>query len=112
MTGVQTCALPISGLLSTAGDGGGANSIGRGQLCGCDRDVRFVNDAGVRRPRGPHLAGRCSGHQILLANGLVIVEELSLVGFKAGTYDYMVLPIAVAGHDGAPARAIPRRREP
>ncbi len=81
-------------------------------MCGCDRDVRFVNDAGVRRPRGPQLAGRCSGHQILLATGLVIVEELSFVGLKTGNYDFMVLPITVAGHDGAPARVILQRREP
>jgi kynurenine formamidase len=29
---------------------------------------------------------------------------------RAGAYDLIVLPIKVAGHEGAPARAVLRRR--
>ena len=49
-------------------------------------------------------------HQILLGKGIPIVEGLSLVNAGAGDYDLIVLPMKVAGHDGAPARAVMRRR--
>lgn len=51
-------------------------------------------------------------HQILLGKGIPVVEGLALVDIKPGDYDLVVLPIKVAGHDGAPARAILRRRTP
>jgi arylformamidase len=51
-------------------------------------------------------------HQILLGKGIPIVEGLSLEGVPAGDYDLIVLPMKVAGHEGAPARAILRRRNP
>ena len=50
-------------------------------------------------------------HQILLGKGIPIVEGLLLAQVPAGEYDVIVLPIKVAGHEGAPARAIVRRRE-
>jgi arylformamidase len=49
-------------------------------------------------------------HQILLGKGIPIVEGLSLVGVSGGDYDLVVLPIKVGGHEGAPARAVIRRR--
>lgn len=49
-------------------------------------------------------------HQILLGKGIPIVEGLSLVNVSAGDYDLIVLPIKVGGHEGAPARAVMRRR--
>jgi arylformamidase len=49
-------------------------------------------------------------HQILLGRGIPIVEGLDLRPVHAGDYDLIVLPIKVAGHEGAPARAIARRR--
>jgi len=51
-------------------------------------------------------------HQILLGKGIPIVEGLALGGVRAGDYDLIVLPIKVAGHEGAPARAILRKRAP
>ena len=51
-------------------------------------------------------------HQILLGKGIPIVEGLSLGAIQAGDYDLIVLPIKVAGHDGAPARAILRKHVP
>jgi len=49
-------------------------------------------------------------HQILLGKGIPIVEGLSLVSVHAGDYDLIVLPMKVGGHEGAPARAVLRRR--
>lgn len=49
-------------------------------------------------------------HQILLGRGIPIVEGLDLRPVEAGDYDVIVLPIKVGGHEGAPARAIMRRR--
>jgi len=49
-------------------------------------------------------------HQILLGNGIPIVEGLLLTGVRAGDYDLIVLPMKVGGHEGAPARAVLRRR--
>jgi arylformamidase len=52
-------------------------------------------------------------HQILLGRGVPIVEGMDLRRVRAGDYDVIVLPIRVAGHEGAPARAILRpRRSP
>jgi arylformamidase len=45
-------------------------------------------------------------HRILLGRGIPIVEGLSLEAVHAGHYQLIVLPIKVAGHEGAPARAV------
>lgn len=49
-------------------------------------------------------------HQILLGKGIPMVEGLALEGVRAGDYDLIVLPMKVAGHEGAPARAVLRKR--
>jgi arylformamidase len=49
-------------------------------------------------------------HQILLGRGIPIVEGLFLEGVRAGDYDLVVLPLRVVGHEGAPARAVVRKR--
>jgi arylformamidase len=49
-------------------------------------------------------------HQILLGKGIPIVEGLLLENVPAGDYDLVVLPMKVGGHEGAPARAVLRRR--
>ena len=49
-------------------------------------------------------------HQILLGKGIPIVEGLLLTTVRAGDYDLIVLPMKVGGHEGAPARAVLRRR--
>ena len=51
-------------------------------------------------------------HQILLGRGIPIVEGLSLAGVAAGDYELIVLPMKVAGHEGAPARAVLRPAGP
>jgi len=47
-------------------------------------------------------------HQILLGKGIPIVEGLDLRLTSAGDYDLIILPLKIAGHEGAPARAIMR----
>ena len=49
-------------------------------------------------------------HRILLGRGIPIVEGLALEGVRAGDYDLIVLPMKVGGHEGAPARAVLRKR--
>ncbi len=51
-------------------------------------------------------------HQILLGKGIPIVEGLALEAISGGDYDVIVLPMKVAGHEGAPARALLRKRAP
>jgi arylformamidase len=49
-------------------------------------------------------------HRILLGRGIPIVEGLDLRPVQAGDYELIVLPLKVGGHEGAPARAIVRRK--
>jgi GntP family gluconate:H+ symporter len=49
-------------------------------------------------------------HQILLGRGIPIVEGLDLRPVQAGDYDLIVLPLKIRGHEGAPARALLRKR--
>ncbi|MDT4897318.1 MAG: arylformamidase [Acidobacteriota bacterium] len=53
-------------------------------------------------------------HEILLLNGVVIVEGLDLSEVAAGDYELICLPLKIAGGtgDGAPARTILRTLEP
>jgi len=51
-------------------------------------------------------------HQILLGKGIPIVEGLALERIPAGDYELIVLPMKVAGHEGAPARAVLRKGFP
>jgi arylformamidase len=51
-------------------------------------------------------------HRILLGRGIPIVEGLALEGVRPGDYDLIVLPMKVGGHEGAPARAVMRKRTP
>ena len=48
-------------------------------------------------------------HQILLGQGIWIVEGLNLGKIKPGRYELLCLPIKVAKSDGAPARALVRK---
>ena len=48
-------------------------------------------------------------HRILLGKGIPIVEGLALETVPAGDYFLIVLPMKVAGHEGAPARAVLRK---
>jgi arylformamidase len=50
-------------------------------------------------------------HHALLGSGVWIIEGLNLAGVAPGFYDLICLPLRVERSDGAPARAILRRRE-
>jgi arylformamidase len=47
-------------------------------------------------------------HRILLDAGVLILEGLDLSAVPPGPYELICLPLAVAGGDGAPARAVLR----
>jgi hypothetical protein len=50
-------------------------------------------------------------HQALLGAGVWIIEGLDLTAVEPGDYDLVCLPLRLEGADGAPARALLRRRE-
>jgi arylformamidase len=80
--------------------------------------AQMLADAGVQLVGIDYISAEQFGapaprtHRILLAKGIPIVEGLALEGVRAGDYDLIVLPIKVGGHEGAPARAILRKRTP
>ena len=79
--------------------------------------AQLLADAGVKLVGIDYISAEQFGapagpltHRILLGKGIPIVEGLSLAGVSAGDYDLVVLPIKVGGHEGAPARAVMRKR--
>jgi arylformamidase len=80
--------------------------------------AQLLADAGVQLVGIDYISAEQFGspaprtHQILLGKGIPIVEGLALERISAGDYDVIVLPLKVAGHEGAPARAVMRRRAP
>jgi arylformamidase len=49
-------------------------------------------------------------HRILLSAGVVVLEGLDLRAVTPGSYELLCLPLRIVGSDGAPARALLRRR--
>ena len=49
-------------------------------------------------------------HRTLLGAGVVIVEGLDMRAARPGLHDLICLPLAVAGGDGSPARAVRAER--
>ena len=78
--------------------------------------AQLLADAGVQLVGIDYISAERFGaaspltHRILLGKGIPIVEGLSLETVKPGDYDLIVLPMKVAGHEGAPARAVLRKR--
>ncbi|MDP9202254.1 MAG: cyclase family protein [Gemmatimonadota bacterium] len=78
--------------------------------------AQLLADAGVRLVGIDYISAEQFGapaprtHRILLGQGIPIVEGLALEAVRAGDYDLIVLPMKVAGHEGAPARAVMRKR--
>jgi arylformamidase len=78
--------------------------------------AQLLADAGVKLVGIDYISAEQFGapapltHRILLGKGIPIVEGLQLEGVRAGSYDLVVLPMKVAGHEGAPARAVMRVR--
>jgi arylformamidase len=50
-------------------------------------------------------------HRALIDAGIIIIEGLDLTAVPPGAYDLICLPLRIADADGAPARAIVRRRQ-
>ena len=77
--------------------------------------AQLLADAGVRLVGIDYISAEKFGapepltHRILLGKGIPIVEGLALDSVTAGDYYLGVLPMKVAGHEGAPARAVMRR---
>lgn len=80
--------------------------------------AQLLADAGVKLVGIDYISAEQFGapapmtHRILLGKGIPIVEGLALESVTPGEYDVIVLPIKVGGHEGAPARAVLRRRAP
>jgi arylformamidase len=80
--------------------------------------AQLLADAGVQLVGIDYISAEQFGaaapraHRILLGKEIPIVEGLALAGVRAGEYDLIVLPMKVAGHEGAPARAVMRKRVP
>ncbi len=73
-------------------------------------------DAGVKLVGVDYISAEQFGapapltHRTLLGKGIPIVEGLFLENIPAGDYDVILLPMKVGGHEGAPARAVLRKR--
>ncbi|GAC1411927.1 MAG: cyclase family protein [Gemmatimonadaceae bacterium] len=79
--------------------------------------AQLLADAGVQLVGIDYISAEQFGapprtHRILLGRGIPIVEGLSLEAVRAGDYDLIVLPIKIAEHEAAPARAVLRKRIP
>lgn len=78
--------------------------------------AQLIADAGVKLVGVDYISAEQFGapaplaHRALLGKGIPIVEGLSLETIAPGDYELIVLPIKVGGHEGAPARAVMRRR--
>jgi arylformamidase len=78
--------------------------------------AKLLADAGVKLVGIDYISAEQFGavapltHRTLLGQGIPIVEGLMLTNAPAGDYDLIVLPIKVGAHEGAPARAVLRKR--
>ena len=77
--------------------------------------AQLLADAGVRLVGIDYISAEKFGapapltHRILLGKGIPIVEGLALDTVAPGDYELVVLPMKIAGHEGAPARAVMRK---
>ncbi len=68
------------------------------------RGIRLV---GIDGPSvDPFNSGNFDVHRMLLANRVVIIENLLLAGVMPGSYRLICLPLRFEGGDGAPARVV------
>ena len=99
-------------LLKTAGDSGVLTPDGARWLV--ERGVRLVGADTLSIEPGTEGHGfrgcppeeQYPVHRILLGAGVVIVEGLDLSAVEPGPYQFVCLPLRIAGGDGAPARAV------
>ena len=78
--------------------------------------ARLLVDRGVRAVGVDYLSVGGPGddgaqtHRVLLSAGVCVIEGLWLGDVEPGDYDMLCLPVRLGGADGAPARALLRRR--
>jgi len=76
--------------------------------------ARHLVERGVRMVGVDYLSvdrygqGGGSAHQVLLGNGIWIIEGLDLAPVSEGEYELVCLPLRLEGVDGSPARALLR----
>jgi arylformamidase len=67
----------------------------------------FLLERGVKLLGIDYLSiGDAEAHRILLSAGVVCIEGLDLRSIEPGSYQFICLPLKLAGSDGAPARAV------
>jgi arylformamidase len=80
--------------------------------------ARLLVDSGVRLVGidtlsiAPFRVPGETSHQVLLGNGVLVVEGLNLAEVPPGDHEFVILPMLVEGADGAPARALVRTGSP
>lgn len=74
--------------------------------------AKYLTKVNVRTIGVDYLSvgGDTSVHHLLLKAGIWIIEGLDLSAVRKGRYDLICLPLKVLNSDGAPARAVVRRR--
>jgi arylformamidase len=79
---------------------------GAGYLAGCGILAAGIDYLSIGAPNedGDQV------HRALLSAGVWIIEGLDLSAVDPGDYDLVCLPLSIPGSDGAPARAVLRRR--
>jgi len=60
-----------------------------------------IDAVGIERSQPTHPT-----HQVLLGNGIYIIEGLELKDIKTGRYELLCLPLKIEGVEGLPARAM------
>ncbi len=75
--------------------------------------ARWLTDRGIALIGIDYLSVQRFGdppltHEILLREGIVVLEGLDLAGVSPGGYELICLPLRIVGSDGAPARAVLR----
>jgi len=75
--------------------------------------ARYLVEAGVKLVGIDYLSvesfeGNGEVHRLLLENGVVILEGVTLADVAPGEYELICLPLKIKGGDGAPVRALLR----
>lgn len=79
--------------------------------------ARYLVDRGVRTVGidylsiGGYTEEGDNTHQVLLGAGVWVIEGLDLSAVTPGQYEMICLPLRLVGAEGAPARAVLRRRQ-
>ncbi len=78
--------------------------------------ARYLADLGVRTVGvdylsvGAYKKDGAETHRALLGAGVWVIEGLNLSAVEPGSYDLICLPLRILNADGAPARAVLRRK--